>query len=310
MLQALRRFYRMATWLSPRLAARLALLLFITPSRSAPTPAQRAVLRRAERIRMRYGFHWLQVYRWGGSGPTVLLAHGWSSRAARLAPFVEPFVQAGFQVIAFDAPGHGASSGIHSDVMLYRQALRLVLERLAPIHAIVGHSLGARAAMVLLASSPCRDVRALALVAMPPDVRYMFEEFQLALDLRADVRALLVQQFERLFGAPPEEHCAERHASCVSAPVLVLHDCDDDVAPVTHAEAVARQLRHATLVLTRRLNHCGVLADSQSIAAVVGFIARHCNGVTAPTESRSLRAPLSFAARDPAVTPAPEGFIA
>jgi pimeloyl-ACP methyl ester carboxylesterase len=275
-LRALQTFFRLATWLSPQLAAWLALLLFTTPARMPPNPAQRAILRRAERVSVRFRSYHLQVYRWGCTGPAVLLAHGWSSRAARLTRFVEPFLRAGFQVIAFDAPGHGASSGIRSDLMLYRQALRSVLYRFAPVRAVVGHSLGARAALLLLASTPSSDVRALALMAMPPDVRYMFEEFQLLLQLRADVRALLYEQFQRAFGAPPEEHCAERHAGPLQSPVLVLHDYDDEVAPVTHAEDLARQLRQATLLLTRRLNHCGLLADTESIGEVVKFVGRHC----------------------------------
>jgi pimeloyl-ACP methyl ester carboxylesterase len=87
---------------------------------------------------------------------------------------------------------------------------------------------------------------------------------------------LLHEQFQRAFGAPPEEHSAERHAERLQSPVLVLHDYDDDIAPVTHAQDLARQLQQATLHLTRKLNHSGALADEDSIGTVVNFVGRHC----------------------------------
>jgi pimeloyl-ACP methyl ester carboxylesterase len=140
---------------------------------------------------------------------------------------------------------------------------------------MVGHSLGARAAMLALRAFPLPDMKALALIGIPPDVGYMLEQFKLVLDLRGDVRRLLHKEFERLFGAPPEVHLPE-HAARLQLPVLVVHDQDDDVAPVAHARALARQLPHGTLVLTHNLNHCGPLNDPAALAEIVTFMRQHC----------------------------------
>jgi alpha-beta hydrolase superfamily lysophospholipase len=90
------------------------------PGRRFIAPEDRRILRKAEvrRFDLPHGF--LRVFHWGESGPLVLLAHGWSSCAARLVDFVEPLMSAGFQVVGFDAPGHGASSGFRSDLPRYR----------------------------------------------------------------------------------------------------------------------------------------------------------------------------------------------
>ena len=52
----------------------------------------------------------IAVYAWG-NGPTILCVHGWGGRATNFAAFIGPMVAAGFRVVAFDAPGHGQSSG-------------------------------------------------------------------------------------------------------------------------------------------------------------------------------------------------------
>jgi pimeloyl-ACP methyl ester carboxylesterase len=42
---------------------------------------------------------------------TVVLLHGWASRAALMSGFMEALSEAGFRTIAVDLPGHGRSSG-------------------------------------------------------------------------------------------------------------------------------------------------------------------------------------------------------
>src|SRR5262249_13317923 len=119
---ALQALFGALTWVSPRLAARVALLLFIVPCCPRVNSLQRGILRRAEALSVAFQDGQLRVYRWRNDGPTILLAHGWSSRAARLTGLVTPLVNAGFQVIAFDAPGHGASTGWCADMQSYQRA--------------------------------------------------------------------------------------------------------------------------------------------------------------------------------------------
>jgi len=48
----------------------------------------------------------LATWSWG-KGPLVVLVHGWTGHAGRLTRYVPALVDAGFSVLAFDAPGHG-----------------------------------------------------------------------------------------------------------------------------------------------------------------------------------------------------------
>jgi pimeloyl-ACP methyl ester carboxylesterase len=207
--------------------------------------------------------------------PAVLLLHGWGSHAARFGSFVEPMLAVGWRVIALDAPAHGQSTGRRSDLGQFRDALAAALDELAPVRAIVAHSLGAAAAVWLLADAPHRDVRALVVVGMPRDVGYMMESFALVLGLREDVRELLRRRFAARFGTAPEGFSAHALAARLRVPTLVVHDEDDDVAPLDHATGFAIGLDRGRLSITRGLNHSGPLRDATTISNIVEFVAEH-----------------------------------
>jgi pimeloyl-ACP methyl ester carboxylesterase len=268
----LRLLARALTRISPRWAAKFAALVFTVPLRRPVTARQRATMRRASRFTLPFGSAQLRAYRWGCRGPRVLLLHGWSSRAARLAGFVAPLSDAGFQVIGLDAPAHGASGGLRADIWSYEQAVRLVFERTGRIDAVIAHSFGARAALLSLTSGAARAVGAAVLISSPPDVRYMYEQFKLVLGLRNDVGALLGDELVRRFGELPERVVVGVPGKPAPCPILVVHDTNDEVAPFAHAQAFARRLICGTLLPTRELRHCGVLDDALTIDGIVKFL--------------------------------------
>jgi pimeloyl-ACP methyl ester carboxylesterase len=278
----LRRFFALATRLSPRLAARLALELFLRPPRRRMDAEDAPVVARATRRSLVLGRGRIHALEWrpeqppaAAPRPAVLLLHGWGSHAARFGSFVEPMLESGWRVIALDAPAHGESSGRRSDLGQFRDALGAALDELAPVRAIVAHSLGAAAATWLLADEPHRDVRSLVVVGMPRDVGYMMESFMLVLDLRDDVRELLRRRFVARFGTAPEGFSAHALATRLRVPTLVVHDEDDDVAPIEHATRFAVDLDRGRLTITRGLNHSGPLRDATTIANIVAFVAEH-----------------------------------
>jgi len=278
----LRRFFGFATRVSPRLAARLALEMFLRPPRRRMDAVDAPVVARATRRSLALGSGRVQAFEWSPQDrvseeprPAVLLLHGWGSHAARFGSFVEPMLAAGRRVIAIDAPAHGESTGRRSDLGQFRGALSAALDELAPVQSIVAHSLGAAAAVWLLAEEPHRDVRSLVVVGMPRDIGYMMESFMLILDLREDVCAQVRRQFIRRFGTAPETFSAHALAERLQLPTMVVHDEDDDVAPLEHAHAFATGLGRGRLSITRGLNHSGPLRDAGTIANIVAFIDEH-----------------------------------
>ena len=280
----LRSIFAIVTRVSPRLAARLALTLFLTPPRRRLDAVDVPIVARASRHRLTVAAGHIAALEWTpanprrvetaglNSMPTILLLHGWGSHAARFGSFVEPLLAAGYRVVGIDAPAHGESSGKRSDLAQFRFALHSALQKFAPVVGVVAHSMGANAAVWQLAEEPHADLRGLVLLGMPRDAGYMMESFALVLDLRVDVKRRLFEQFTRRFGEPPGAFSAHRFADRLGVPTLVVHDEEDDVAPIEHAMEFAAKLSGSQLRRTQGLNHSGALRDPAIIREIVAFL--------------------------------------
>ena len=99
----------------------------IQPRRVPATEPEMHLLAGATRVNTVFRGDREAIWRWGHRGPAVLMVHGWDSRASHLGSFVEALLAAGYQVVAFDGPGHGDSGGHHSNVVLLGQAILQVV---------------------------------------------------------------------------------------------------------------------------------------------------------------------------------------
>jgi len=273
----LRRVFRAASQVSPRLAARLALELFLTPPRRRLDAIDVPVIARARRYRLTgvtgpiAGLEW-RTEQMNDATPAVLLLHGWGSHAARFGSFVDPLLAAGYRVTAFDAPAHGESAGRRSDLPQFRAALRLALDARGPVQAIIAHSLGAAAAVWLLSEEAREEVTALAVIGMPRDIDYMIESFSLVLDLPPEVLGLMRDYIARRSAALAADFSVTRCGPRLRTSTLVVHDEDDDVAPIAHAGEFIASLDTGHSQITQGLNHSGTLRDPATIARIIEFV--------------------------------------
>ena len=56
------------------------------------------------------------LYQWSGNGPKIMLMHGWSGRASNFFKIIEKLIIEDYDVYAFDAPAHGESSGVTTNI--------------------------------------------------------------------------------------------------------------------------------------------------------------------------------------------------
>jgi pimeloyl-ACP methyl ester carboxylesterase len=259
---------------SPALAARLALDRFLKPSRRELDAVDAAALASARLTTLRVADVDVQVYEWGEAGaPTLLLLHGWGSHAPRFSAFIDGALARGWRALAFDAPGHGRSTGRRSSLARFRAALDAVIASYGPVRAVVAHSLGALATATRLADPAAAPaLRAAALVSLPRDVSYLLETYLEILAARPAMAGRVRALFQERYGGTAAALSATALAPHITCPVLLVQDRDDDVVPVEQAEELARLLPHGALHLTQGLGHSGMLRDPATVNAVLGFL--------------------------------------
>jgi pimeloyl-ACP methyl ester carboxylesterase len=261
--------------LSPRLAARLAFWMFLKPQRRALAQSDSAFMAGARLHGIRVGDDRVQVYEWGAGTRTVLIVHGWGSRAARFAPLAAMLVERGWRVLALDAPGHGLSPGRSSSLPQFMAAMDAVVKSVGPVHALIGHSLGALA-IVCARSGSTPDwfgaLQKVVLVSMPSGAPFLVQAFHGMFGIKPATANHLQELFRRRFGSDPAFFIAAPDAAISRLPTLVVHDREDDIVPFAHGQALLPAFRNARLLTTQGLGHSALTRDTGTMLAISDFL--------------------------------------
>jgi pimeloyl-ACP methyl ester carboxylesterase len=269
---------------SPGLAAQLAAVAMFRTSRRQPDEWERFVTAGAEPLRIDGPSGSLALQRWG-KGPLVILVHGWNGRGSQLGGFVAPLVQAGFQVVAFDAPGHGGSAGTSSSLVEFASAFDAVVDAVKPffqpLAGVIAHSMGGAAVTYALSRALSRPGSAPephprsprhVFIAPPIDVRDFVVTVVNELGLSARTQSALERALERRVGLSMADLHAVRLAPAMTAPLLVLHDEQDRAVPIQCGESLAQAWPGAELVKTSGLGHNRILRDPGAISTAVAYL--------------------------------------
>ena len=254
---------------APGLASRWALDLFFTPRGRRGSRRIQAVLAAGRRLDLTVRGRRVAAWSWG-DGPAVYLVHGWAGVGGQLAAFVPALTGQGFRVVAFDAPGHGASEGRRSSIVHFADALRALAAREGRPHAVIAHSLGA--ASVARALTQGLELERAVFIGPTGGPRDWSERFRRQLGVPAHVMASMRERSERWLGARWEDFDVPVLARRQSAPLLILHDRDDDEVPWSDGAAIASAWPGARLVTTTGLGHRRILRDERVVSQAVAFV--------------------------------------
>ncbi|CAM5761338.1 alpha/beta fold hydrolase [Bosea minatitlanensis] len=284
----LRPLVRAASFLAPGPAGKLAFRLFCTPprrrvrrenaGRGAAGPGRRLAGAQAASVPFPCGSAQAYVFDPDGAGRrgTVLLVHGWSSEAAFMTAFVSPLREAGFRVVAFDLPAHGASTGRVLDMPLGVASLAAVARAFGPIHAVVSHSFGGLIALAALAGSvpgqPPVSAGRLAMIAAPSSVKRITRRFGAGIGLGRRGQAALERRIHAVAGNPVEVFDGSAQLAAIRLPTLIVHDRQDRELAFDHAEALAAAGSFARLEETQGFGHRRILQAKPVIDSVTRFV--------------------------------------
>lgn len=249
---------------APQLLASRLRERFMTPRNLPPRDWELPLLNSAERITLRFG---LSALRWG-SGPTVLLMHGWEGRPTQFALLIRGLVDAGYGVVALDAPAHGRSPGREANVVLFARALLEAASELPPLQAVIGHSMGGASALLAIQMGLRTD--ALVSIAAPSRILGVLRGFAHFMGLPAAARAHFVRQVETHAGIPAAHLDVQRYQ--LNVPGLVVHAEDDAMVPVSEAELIHKAWFDSQLLRLPAGGHQRLLGDPVIVRAVLDLL--------------------------------------
>ncbi|MBG6141751.1 alpha/beta fold hydrolase [Longispora fulva] len=214
-----------------------------------------------------------------GEGPIVYLLHGWGGWRGQFGGFLGPLLDAGFRVVALDAPGHGDSApgafgkgrGLLPELSV---ALTRVVEAVGPAHAVIGHSLGGSAAAIAVLDG--LRTEHLVLVAAAADPIPYTRDFAAAFGISEAVRTGFLTKLERRVKRRMSDFdIPARARAAVSAlpKALVVHDAGDKEVRHSDAGAVVAAWPGADLWSTEGLGHRRILRAPEVVAGVVSRLA-------------------------------------
>jgi hypothetical protein len=278
------RTLRGAAAVSPRLAGSLALrAFFVSTPRARVREADAETHHAARRTQVTVRGRTLTAYTWdpgtradaADRRQTALLLHGWRGRASQLAPLVRELVAEGVRVVSFDAPAHGSSPGGPADIRDWVAAAEALARVHGPFDALVGHSLGALAA--LTAARTGVPTRRVAVVSGAGDPDAFVTEFVRELGLGATTRADLEARFHARLGEDRTSAAAQYDAVAHPLPeateLLVVHDRDDRRLPDHDARRLhAAHAGRSRFVATSGTGHTAVLSSDTALDALTAFV--------------------------------------
>ncbi len=275
--RALTRTMTALSVVAPPLAAELAFGLWGWLGRPAAVhPRDRAVHDRAVPGELQVGGARVATYRWGSGPRVILLVHGWRSRASRFSQLVEALESPGRTILAFDAPGNGASGGHRVTVLDYAQAIRQLGKQYGTFETIVGHSFGVLSSFLAVREGVA--ARSIVDISGMYNADHLVRQFSWQLGLRKQAERRLRRRIERRT-FPTVTNPWSRFVTEVEPtdrlPIMVIHDADDPMVPVAEAAKIAEaHLGDVTTLITSGLGHSRILGDPQVVAAVSDFVTR------------------------------------
>jgi len=275
----LRFTYRWVGPVLPGLISQLMHYMWFKTHRYPPPAREQQWLKTARKALIAFEQQDISLSQWG-TGKTVLLAHGWNGRGSQLAGFVSALQDQGYSVLAFDAPGHGLSTGKSTNAVQIARLIARLDSEYGPFEAVIAHSLGVPACLYAAVNEGLR-LDCFIGISGPGDLPFLINQYTSALRIPESVVRRFQSRLISDFGADWEHRLATtRMASQISNRTgnplrsLIIHDSDDLDVPSEHSQAIASALHNAAFVLTAGLGHRRILRTQTVINLVAHFISR------------------------------------
>jgi len=275
-METMRLTFQLLEYTSPKIAGWWAMRLWLSTHRFSEPTREKDWSKSARISKLPHKYGPITLYHWNEQqidAPRVLLIHGWNGRGLQLAGFVNPLLQLGFQVISFDAPGHGRSPGNQSNLLRIADVATEISKSVGPIDSIIAHSFGAMVMAHIIKDG--LKIRKAVAISSPKNADYLIDEFCSVLKIKNSSKENFLHRIDIRFGENIlAKISAINNIKNLSIPGLIVHDINDRDIPVEHAQALNDAWPESKILITKNLGHQRILRNEQVINSTVDFITK------------------------------------
>lgn len=273
--------FKVLGWISPKLAGRFALALFMRPPKVKAPRREQAIREQANLSYRNIDNQKIAVWVWGDDEtidkPTVLLSHGWAGRTTQFFATITALVDAGYRVVGADIPAHGESSGNATSMLHGTEVLSAVGKEFAPLAGIVAHSFGTGTALLAqdkfsLESPKTVLIGAYSTVSFIVDL--FSDVFKFSQKIRQTMQQVALEQFGDSFHFKWNwENIAPINTiKSNQGDLLFIHDETDREVPMHEVQTLHNSMPDAKIMITDGLGHRRIMRDAVVVAAIVAFL--------------------------------------
>jgi hypothetical protein len=256
--------------LPDRYAVRVVSALATRTQRPPLSQEQQQALDQA--VRLRYGSDNQNVAWSWGSGPLVILVHGWNGRAGQLAPLALGISKLGFRCVAIEITGHGSSAGGRTAWECFIKDIAVLTRSLGhEVHAYVAHSAGGLATMAARDLQGIQADRYVCICAPShpyPPINVIRKRLNPRLSVINRYRQYIADQFQSNWDALKS---GTAYAGAGSE-MLLFYDDGDRFVDHNDGDQIRNWCPGSRLIKSSGFGHSKVLASPELARAVAEFL--------------------------------------
>ena len=241
-------------YISPKLAAKLAMVLFSTPKKGKTTEIESEYLNTAIHDSIQFDNISIKIFHWQGEKKTILLAHGWESNTFRWKDLIEQLKMLNYNIVALDAPAHGSSGGKSFNAILYSECINMVVKKFN-VHTIIGHSVGGMAAVFFQYKYQLKCIKSLVLLGAPSDFIGVFNRYENMMGYNKRVSEALKAYILKDFNHLPEYFSPATFSKDITAKALIIHDKKDRIIPFKDGLKFKQNYTNSKFIATNGFGH-------------------------------------------------------
>ncbi|GAA4753864.1 alpha/beta hydrolase [Flavisolibacter ginsenosidimutans] len=265
--------FKLLSRLSKKKAAEEAFRLFTTPQ-SRVKKELPPVFKKAEKLSFNFNGVTIQGFRFNHpSEKKLLILHGFESSVLNFDAYIQPLLKKGYEILAFDAPGHGLSGGRQINAVDYKNLILHVVKTYGPVTAFLTHSFGGLALGLALEELPHNESWKAVFIAPATESTTAMKHFVRIVKLDANTQ----KEFENLVveanGKPLSWYSVARAAASIKAQVLFLQDKNDYITPLADVQPIVdKGYPNFRFVISEGLGHSKIYRDKQTVQTIVDFL--------------------------------------